>query len=139
MGLHRSYAAEFGIGHEELEAEVAAPTTRAYTDYLLRVSTMGDFSELVAVLLPCMWGFSEIGQRLARQPRPRDERYAKWVEMYSSPEFVELAVWCRDLLDRLVNGLPERELLKLEETFLTSSRFEWSFWEMAWKMERWAI
>ena len=52
MHLHRSYAGEFGIGHEELEREQKAPTTQGYTDFLLRVAGMGDFAELVAALLP---------------------------------------------------------------------------------------
>ena len=137
MSLHRAYANEFGISREELEQEPPAPTTRAYTDFLLRIAATGDFAELAAALLPCMWSFSEIGQRLAAPPLPSDKRYAQWIAMYSSKEFSELAGWCRDLVDNLAAGLPERELKKLEEAFLTSSRYEWQFWEMAWKMERW--
>jgi thiaminase/transcriptional activator TenA len=137
MSLHRAYADEFGISRQELEREQPAPTTRAYADFLLRVAATGDFSELAAALLPCMWSFSEIGQRLAMEPAPEDKRYARWITMYSSKEFAELAEWCRDLLDNLAAGLPERELKKLEEAFVTSSRYEWQFWEMAWKMDQW--
>jgi len=139
MSLHRAYAAEFGISLEELEREQPAPATRGYTDFLLRVAATGDFVELAAALLPCMWAFSEIGLRLATQPAPSDQRYAKWIAMYSSREFAELAQWCRDLLDSLAAGLPVRNLCKLEAAFLTSSRYEWLFWEMAWKMERWPV
>ena len=139
MSLHRAYADEFGISRQDLEREQPAPITRAYTDFLVRVAATGDFAELAAALLPCMWSFSEIGQRLAKQPPPADTRYAQWIAMYSSKEFAELAGWCRDLLDKLATGLPERELKKLEEAFLTSSRYEWQFWEMAWKMERWQV
>jgi len=139
MSLHRAYAAEFGISPVELEGETAAPTTRAYTDFLLRVATTGDYGELVAALLPCMWSFSEIGQRLATRDAPRDERYAQWIAIYASKEFADLAQWCRELLDHLGAGLPERELHKLEAAFLTSSRYEWQFWEMAWRMEKWPV
>jgi len=139
MNLHRACAAEFGISHDQLEREPTAPTTRGYTDFLLRVAATGDFAELVAALLPCMWAFSEIGRRLAMQPAPSEKRYARWIAMYSSREFAELAEWCRDLLDSLAAGLPERDLQKLEAAFFTSSRYEWQFWEMAWKMERWQV
>jgi thiaminase/transcriptional activator TenA len=139
MHLHRSYAAEFNISPNDLERELPAPVTRAYTDFLLRVAATGDFAELAAALLPCMWAFSEIGQRLATQPAAGENRYAKWIATYSSREFAELALWCRDLLDRLAAGLPERDLQRLEAAFLTSSRYEWQFWEMAWKMERWPL
>lgn len=137
MDLHRSYAAEFGIPIAELEAEEKAPTTRGYTDFLLRVAALDDFSGLIAALLPCMWGFSDLGQRLAQGPGPADERYAKWIEMYSSEEFAELAVWCRSLVDRVAAGLPEDTLRRMEDAFLTSSRYELLFWEMAWRRERW--
>ncbi|MFI5087754.1 MAG: thiaminase II [Terriglobales bacterium] len=139
MRLHRAYAAEFGISNSELEHEAPAPATRAYADFLLRVASTGDYAELVAALLPCMWGFSEIGLRLAKLPAPADERYAKWIAMYASPEFAELARWCRELLDEVAAGLPERQWAHLEEIFLTSSRYEWQFWEMAWKQERWPV
>ena len=139
MSLHRGYADEFGISREELEREQPAPTTQAYTDFLLRVAAMGDFAALAAALLPCMWSFSEIGQRLATQTAPNNKRYARWIDMYSSRGFADLAEWCRGLLDNLAAGLRERELEKLEKVFLTSSRYEWQFWEMAWRMERWQV
>jgi thiaminase/transcriptional activator TenA len=138
MELHRAYAAEFGISAEELESETKAPTTQAYTDFLLRTAT-GDYIELLAALLPCFWSFCEIGLRMAEGPGPADERHRKWIDMYSSPEFVELAEWCRGLVDRVAEGLPEDALRRMEEAFLISSRYELAFCEMAWKQEEWPI
>jgi thiaminase/transcriptional activator TenA len=137
MDLHRSYAAEFGIAAEQLEAETAAPTTQGYADFLVRTATTGDFAELVAALLPCMWGYAEIGERLARRPPPADSRYAAWIEMYSAPDFGRLAGWCRELTDRVGAGLPAAGLTRMERAFVTSSRWELAFWEMAWTLERW--
>ncbi len=56
MALHREYAARFGITAEELESEEMWPTTRAYTDFLVRTAADGDLADLVAALLPCAWG-----------------------------------------------------------------------------------
>ncbi len=137
MELHRRYAAEFGISPSELEAEPLAPTTRAYTDFLVRTAATGDFAELAAALLPCMWGYSWIGRELAKRPRPADQRLAAWIDSYASDEFAELAGWCRQLVDRLGEGAPEDQLRRMEEAFLTSSRYELAFWEMAWRMETW--
>ena len=139
MSMHRSYAAEFGIREEELEREEMSPTCRAYTDFLVRTAATGSFPEVVGALLPCMWGFSEVGQRLAGGDRPADPRYAAWIDMYASAEFAELAAWCRGLLDRIAEGLPENELARIEETFVTSSRYEYLFWEMAWNQEEWPV
>ena len=137
MDMHRSYAAQFGVSAEELEREEMAPATRAYTDFLVRVAATGDFAELVSALLPCIWGFSEIGQRLAETSRPTDHRYAAWIEMYASTEFAELAAWCRELLDRVAGGAGAETQRRMEDAFLTSSRYELAFWESARTQERW--
>jgi thiaminase (transcriptional activator TenA) len=139
MDLHRAYASELGIAPAALEREPMAPTTRAYTDFLVRVAATGDFAELAAALLPCMWGFSEIGQRLAAQGLPAEPRYAKWVRMYADPEFATLAAWCRELVDRLAAGADDATRRRMEESFLTSSRYEYLFWEMAWRLETWPV
>lgn len=135
--LHRSYAAEFGI--EDLEAERMTPTTRAYTDFLVRVAAQGEFAELVAALLPCMWGYAEIGERLAAGGPPDDERYARWIEMYSSKEFAQLAVWCRELMDAAAGRLAPDARGPLTDAFVTSSRYELAFWQAAWDREAWPV
>jgi thiaminase/transcriptional activator TenA len=137
MDLHRGYAARFGISTADLERETMAPTTRGYTDFLLRVAATGDFAELAAALLPCMWGFSEIGRRLAAQPHPADARYAAWIEMYADPEFAALSAWCRGLVDRLAEDAGPAARERMAEAFVTSSRYELAFWQMAWSLERW--
>ena len=101
------------------------------------MNTSGRLPERTGCILSPHRGFSDIGQRLAQGPGPAGERYEKWIEMYSSDEFADLAVWCRDLVDRVAAGLPEDTLRRMEDAFLTSSRYELLFWEMAWQQERW--
>lgn len=139
MDLHRSYAAEFDVSETDLEATEPSPTTRAYTDFLVRVAATGTFGDLVAALLPCMWGFNETGQRLAAQGLPDHEQYAAWIEMYSSEEFTDLAAWCRGLMDEVAADAPERARDWYEQLFLTSSRYEYLFWDAAWRQETWPV
>jgi thiaminase/transcriptional activator TenA len=139
MELHRSYSAKLGISAAELEREDMAPTTRAYTDFLVRSATAGEFVELLAALLPCMWGFSEVGLRLADRGLPDDERYAEWIRMYSSDDFARLAGWCRELTDAAGERLPTQARGRAFDVFLTSSRYELAFWEMAWSGETWPV
>ncbi|MEA2146668.1 MAG: hypothetical protein QOG59_2255 [Solirubrobacteraceae bacterium] len=133
MEMHRSFALAWGISAEELEYERATPTTRAYTEFLLRTATLGDFPELVAALLPCMWGYAELGRALA--PRAGGNPYAAWIEMYASDEFVTDANWCRALTDELAADLGEAGRARMLEAFLQSSRHELAFWDMAWELE----
>jgi thiaminase/transcriptional activator TenA len=139
MALHRAYAAEFGISAAELESERKSPSTQAYTDFILRVAALGDYAELVAALLPCMWGFSEIGLALKQRGVPSEPLAARWVEMYGSDEFAALAGWCRDILDRLAEGLPESHRARLVDAFITSSRHELRFWDAAQALETWPV
>jgi thiaminase/transcriptional activator TenA len=137
MELHRAFAREFDISEAELEAERPAPTTRAYTDFLVRAAALGDLGELAAALLPCMWGYAEVGQRLAAAGAPADERYARWIATYASPQFEELAAWGRGLVDRLGAAAGEEGRGRMARAFVTCSRYELAFWEMGWTLERW--
>jgi len=71
-----------------------APVTRAYTDFLLRAAATGDFCELAAALLPCMWGFSEIGTA-GSSGMPEEPRCAAWIDAYADEDFAQQASWCR--------------------------------------------
>lgn len=138
MSLHRQYAARFGISSEELENASPSPITLAYTHYMLHSAQNRTLADLVAALLPCAWSYWEIGKELSQIPGAIDhDLYGEWIKMYSSAEFGEHAKWCIDLLDRLAADLPEIELLKLEEIFLNTTRYEYMFWNMAYNMEMW--
>jgi thiaminase/transcriptional activator TenA len=137
MELHREFAAQCGISAAALAATQAAPTTRAYTNHLVRVAALENLATTVAALLPCQWGYCEIGQTLARRGKPATVPfYAQWIDMYASPEFAALATWLRELLDTLVGTESEE---RLTEIFCTSARYEYLFWEMAYHMENWPV
>jgi thiaminase/transcriptional activator TenA len=137
MELHRQYAERFGLSLEDLESEPMWPTTRAYTDFLVRTAADGDMADLLAALLPCTWGYVDLAQRLAERNPPEDQRYADWIAQYASREFAEARDWLRDELDRVAGDPREAKRKRLKEIFVTSSRYEWQFWEMCWQGERW--
>ncbi len=132
MDLHRRCAGQFGVGPDDLEAAVPLPATRAYGDFLVRIAYEGPLAAIVAALLPCAWGYSEIASRLAARPEPpADNRYREWIRTYSSPEFSAYADWLRGLLDLLSESLSGAEQKRLEEIFLAASEHEVRFWDMA--------
>ncbi|RTR33903.1 thiaminase II [Robertmurraya yapensis] len=141
MELHRQYAAEFGITREELEATKPTPVNLAYTRYMLNVAQNGNLVEIVSCLLPCAWDYWEIGKLLRKQygDKIEDNPYKKWIETYDSETFGEGAKWLIDLMDKLAEGLPERELATLEEHFQITSKYEYLFWEMNYLEQDWPI
>jgi len=137
MELHRQYAARFDLSPSDLEAEPMWPTTRAYTDFLVRTAADGDMLDLLAALLPCAWGYVYIAQRLATADSPEDQRYVDWIAQYSSEEFSEVLDWLRMETDRLGVGISEEKRTRIREIFLISTHYEWLFWEMCWTGESW--
>lgn len=132
MDLHRSFADQWGIDEPTLAATRPTAATRGYVDFLLRTAALADFAELVAVLLPCMWSYAEIGARLAANPVTGNP-YADWIATYASTEFSELADWCRGLARELgeSSGTATRE--RMTQAFLAASRHELAFWESCWQ------
>jgi thiaminase/transcriptional activator TenA len=137
MELHRQYATRFGLTAAELEEEPMWPTTRAYTDFLVRTAADGDMLDLLAALLPCAWGYVYLARKLAEAPPPDDQRYADWITQYASDEFAQALDWLRNELDSLADSISEEKRIRLKEIFLVSSRYEWRFWEMCWEGESW--
>lgn len=139
MDLHRGYCEKFGISAAEMEQAPVAPTTHAYTRHLLHVAQSGNLAALIAGVLPCQWGYAEIGTTLAQQGGSPEPLYQEWIEMYASEAFLALGKWLRSLLNQLTaeSSPAEKELLKAH--FLLSSRYEYLFWEMAWTQETWQI
>jgi len=140
MSLHREYASQFNISHDDLEATEAASTTTAYTSYMLNVSQRGGMENVAASVLACAWSYNFIGKTLATWPGALEhEMYGHWVKMYSSPEFTGIAEGCKKLVNELTQGKPERDLVSLEEIVLKTSYFEYMFWSMAENEELWPI
>lgn len=139
MNLHRSYAAEFGISESELEMTEPCPTTRAYTDFLVRTGALGSFGDTVAAILPCMWGFNETGRRLAEAGYPDHEQYAAWIDMYAGEEFTELTEWCLELMNDIARESTTGDRQRYKNLVQTSARYEYLFWDAAWRQESWPV
>ena len=140
MALHIGFCEDFGITKAQIESAQPSPTTIAYTRHMLQTAFAGGIGEIAAALLPCSWGYSEIGQMLQNRGVPANQPlYARWIEMYSSAEFAELAAWLRSFIDRIALECGADELQRMERAFLVSSRYEYMFWDAAWRQEGWPV
>ena len=138
MNLHRDYCAEFGIKQEELENLEKSPTCQAYTDFLVRTAATESLGVTMGALLPCFWGFYEIGHRLNEVGDTSENNpYRHWIEMYASDDFEDLAQWSKELTDELGEEVTQSEREAIQATFITSSRYETKFWDMAEELETW--
>lgn len=136
--LHRHYGQRFGLTPAEMAATGMAPTNYAYTRHLLSIGATGTLPEIITAVLPCAWIYAEVGQHLTRASTPGPEHpYREWLATYASPDFDEVGHWLRARLDAYATHLSARDQARLQEIFLLSTRYEWLFWDMAWRLEAW--
>ncbi len=139
MQVHRDYCKRLGLEEPVLESARPAPITHAYTRHLLTAAYAGTITNIIAAVLPCQLGYMEIAAVLAREGGGGNSFYAEWIATYTSGEFTEGAQRLVELLDKLTEALPAREAEYLEDLFLTSSRYEYLFWEMSWTRATWPL
>ncbi len=136
--LHEGFFREFGLATDDVASTPLAPTNLAYTSYLLAVAHAAPFHEAVAALLPCYWIYWEVGKALERSGSP-DPLYARWIGTYASTEFGEVVQGVLDCADRLAAEVRPAELEAMKRHFITTSRYEWMFWDMGLRREAWPV
>lgn len=134
MKIHRAYMARLGITKEQIFSVRSALANLSYTHYMLSVAATG---EVAAAILSCSWSYAEIGARLtAELPQSKDHPfYGEWVQGYCGTDCQSTNNALIILMDRLADGCCEEIYRHLEDIFVTCSRYELGFWEMAWTLE----
>jgi len=136
--LHESFFREFGLSREAVAATPLAPTNLAYTSYLLAVAYAAPFHEAVAALLACYWIYWEVGKTLEASGSP-DPLYARWIGTYASKEFGAIVKAVIEATDETAERLPPAAREAMRRHFVTTSRYEWMFWEMGYRRESWPL
>lgn len=132
--LHAALMAELGGP----DGEGVGPTTTAYVSYLLAAALGGSFAEALGAVLPCYWVYARVGEHLLAAGSP-DPLYARWIAMYGGPEFQAVVDAVLEVTDRVGAGLSDGELARMRRHVTTATRYEWMFWDAAWRGERWPV
>jgi thiaminase/transcriptional activator TenA len=138
LALHETLLGALGLDAAVVDATPVSPTTTAHTSYLLSVTYGASFAEGLAAVLPCYWIYQRVGTELLAHGSP-DPRYQRWIDTYGGEEFSAVVAEVLDLADRVGAGLPAAEQARAERHFLTTSRYEWMFWDAAWRREGWPV
>lgn len=137
-GLHEGFFREFGLTPDVVAATPLAPTNQAYTSYLLAVAYGAPFHENVAALLPCYWIYWEVGKALERAGSP-DPLYARWIATYASEDFGAVVRAVLGAVDAVAARLGTAERGAMRGHAVTTARYEWMFWDMGHRQERWPV
>lgn len=147
--LHEAYAVRFGLTPAAMAATPMAPTNYAYTRHMLATAARGILAETITVMLPCAWIYAVVGQHFtttlirdhlaADGTLPADHPYRDWLLTYANPDFAAVGTWMRAVVDDEATRLDAHAKQRLLEIFRTSSRYEYMFWDMAWRREAWPV
>ncbi|WP_022867219.1 TenA family protein [Schaalia vaccimaxillae] len=122
-----------------MEAATPSPACLAYTSYLLASQT-SDYAVAAAAILPCFWIYQDVGDALLEAAGDLDgHEYGDWIGTYADPVFAEQTQRVCSIIDRLADeGRPQlRE--RMAQAFEQASRYEWMFWDAAWRKETWPV
>jgi thiaminase/transcriptional activator TenA len=111
----------------------------SYTAHELAAVHGGSTAEALAALLPCPWVYRYVGEHLRAGPRPANPIYADWIDFYGSNRADGGRGVLADVYDALAAEEDQATLARCEQNFLVSSRFEWRFWDAAYRRETWPV
>jgi thiaminase (transcriptional activator TenA) len=113
-----------------------APTNLAYQNHMIATATRGGLGEAAAALLPCPWTYHELGNHLTAVDHPV---YGQWAVFYSEGLLAESTRAWRSFVDGEAAEAGPRTRAAMRRAFLQSMRYEWMFWDAAYKIESWPI
>ncbi len=137
---HLKWGKMLGLTEDEMLAVEPDPVALGYRQHMLLAANRS-LGELVAALLPCPMTYMEIADRAADRV-PNHPIYGDWVRSYSSRLNEELAVrrrWWWQTIDGLAETAGLKELAHMRVNFIRSCKYEWMFWDMAYKMAGWPL
>jgi thiaminase/transcriptional activator TenA len=137
--FHASFGKTLGLSRKQLDAVPKGPITQAYIGHLQSVARSGTLGEIVAAVLPCYWIYGEVGKRLFRNRPSKPKIYRQWIETYASEAFWQPVREQIQLMDKLGAAASSSEKKFMNAHFLLSSRYEFMFWEQAYRLESWPV
>jgi thiaminase/transcriptional activator TenA len=138
LALHATLLPQLGLDPAHLGAVPISPTTTAYTSYLLATAHGGTYAEGVAAVLPCYWIYQRVGAELVGKGSP-DARYQAWIDTYGGEAFAAVVADVLAVADAVGTTSGDAERSRAERHFVTTSRYEWMFWDAAWRREGWPV
>ena len=132
--LFRDHAQARGLSLDVLPA----PICQGYSSFAFQTAAFGDFLDLWSVIYGAEKAYFDTWSAVKEQSPPGSP-YARWIGNWTSPAFADFVGWIERTLDRLAAGQPDAARDRARRVFLTSARFEYLFWDMAYRRESWPL
>ncbi|MFC4533907.1 thiaminase II [Sphaerisporangium dianthi] len=136
--MHAAFMADLGGSAGQAADLPVGPATRAYTSYLLATVYGGSFLDGLAAVLPCYWIYARVGEALLAESSP-DPLYRRWIAAYGDEAFQSVVRRVVSVADRAGAEATGGQRARALEHFVTTARYEWMFWDAAWRQETWPV
>ena len=135
-GLFQEAFRERGISREAAKELQYLPATQHYSGYLRTQAYEGSFTEVVATLLAVEWPYLDWAVRAEQAgQKPDNHYYQTWIDIHTSPGMSGFVSWLQSVVDASAPTQEQRD--KLQEIFKNVLRYEYQFFDMAYRGESW--
>ena len=132
--LHTDLFEKLSVTPDEINSVSPAPTNLAYMNHIEVSMDLGGLAAGVAALLPCPRIYHEVGKSLQVPPHPI---YRAWQSTYAEGILEESVAAWSELVDQLAGRSGPDVRTAMRRAYLTSARYEFMFWSMAYNLEEW--
>lgn len=108
----------------------------AYTNHLPVSVLDRTFGERLASLLPCYWICLEAGHEL-KKGGSKDPDYQRWIDNHAGTEYERSVKEVLAMTDAEAGRVSPAQRESARRLFGLSARYEYLFWDMAWREEQW--
>ena len=134
--LHNQLFAAAGLTQRDADNAVRSPANTAYVDHMLQTASLHGLGPTAAALLPCPWTYHLLKEEVGQSKHPI---YGQWTRFYVEGLLEGSVKAWRGVVDQMAEDASAIEKDAMRQAFLTSSRYEYMFWDAAHTRQQWPV
>ena len=134
--LHHKLLSEAEVTLSSIYEAGPSPTNTAYVNHMIKTASLYGLGPTAAALLPCPWTYHLLKDEVGASDHPL---YSQWTEFYVAGFLENSVAGWRKFVDQAALPAGPGELNDMRRAFITSSQYEYMFWEAALSRESWPI
>ena len=134
--LHNQLFAAAGLTPSDAENAVRSPANTAYVNHMLQTASLHGLGPTAAALLPCPWTYHLLREEVGQSKHPT---YGQWTRFYVEGLLEGSVTAWRGFVDQIAEYASPIEKDAMRQAFLTSSRYEYMFWDAAHNRQQWPV
>jgi len=127
---------ESGLDPTVFRHATPSPTCLAYSSFIKQAAALEPVPVALAAMLPCYVVYNGVAKSLVASGSP-DALSQQWIDMYVDETFEEGTTGIQAAIDSAADGTSQSVIERMIDHARTASRYEWMFWESAYRGLDW--